>query len=247
MKNEKREMEMQGKSELNVTVADLVSRNIDTAHVFKKYGIDFCCGGGKRISEVCVEKGIDEAKLMEDLAQANRKIDRSKDYQSWSIPHLIMHIENIHHSYVKESLPMLMEYAEKVARVHGHHYTELLEIKELTEDLNHDLTTHLGKEEKILFPMLRRLFLAKANGENLDQHLPISEPIAAMFKEHDQAGSILSKLETLTLGFEPPEGACNTFRAFYAKLSEFEQDLKLHIHLENNILFPKATSLLSKD
>jgi regulator of cell morphogenesis and NO signaling len=226
------------------TVANLVSENIKNAHVFKKHGIDFCCGGGVSISQACSDNGISLEEVLQDLSNVNVLIDKAHDYQSWTVDYLIMHIENIHHTYVRESVPMLAEYAEKVARVHGHHYTELIEIKDLVEELATDLVNHMLKEEQILFPAIRRIVLNQANETDADLlGFNVSAPIDVMKADHDNAGKILKKLAELTQGYEPPIGACNTYRAFYAKLEEFEQDIHLHVHLENNILFPKAIEL----
>ena len=113
------------------TVAEIVSHNINTAHVFKKHGIDFCCGGGIAVQEVCLKKGIDFAKLMTELENVGRTIDTEHDFNNWDLTKLIKHIVDMHHAYVKENRPILIQYADKVVRVHGHHYTELVEINDL--------------------------------------------------------------------------------------------------------------------
>jgi regulator of cell morphogenesis and NO signaling len=231
---------------MNTTVADMVSHNIKSAHIFKKYGIDFCCGGGKPIAAACADTGVSYDELIAELNQLDTEVDKAHDYQSWTLDYLILHIENIHHTYVRESLPMMVQYAEKVARVHGAHYTELIQVKDLVEELATDLMSHMLKEEQVLFPMIRRVLLTQANSrEPNTSSASIQSPIRVMMSEHDRAGAILRNIAELTQGYEPPEGACNTFRAFYAKLEEFEQDLHLHVHLENNILFPKSLALLN--
>ncbi len=226
------------------TVAELVSENIKTAHVFKKFGIDFCCGGGIAISEACANQGVSLDIVSDELKKIDEVVDKAHDYQSWSIDYLIMHIENIHHSYVREALPMLAQYAEKVARVHGHHYSELLKIKDLVEELATDLMSHMLREEQVLFPAIRRIVLQKSNEISpSSSHIQMESPIKVMMLEHEHAGNILKELSELTQGYEAPDGACNTYRAFYSKLEEFERDLHQHVHLENNILFPKIIQM----
>ena len=143
---------------------------------------------------------------------------------------------------------MIIQYATKVAKVHGHHYSELLEIQQLFGLLATELSGHLRKEELILFPFIKKL--VKAKRENLEspqsQFGTVDNPIRMMEVEHEEAGEIMRKIAWLSNTYTPPEGACNTYRAFYAKLDEFEQDLHQHIHLENNILFPKALKLEKK-
>jgi len=226
------------------TVADLVSENIKTAHVFKKFGIDFCCGGGIPVSEACAKLGLPLELVSEELNKIDSEVDKAHDYQSWSLDYLIMHIENIHHTYVREALPMLAQYAEKVARVHGHHYSELLTIKDLVEELATDLMSHMLKEEQVLFPAIRRIVLQQSNELNAEpSSIRVESPIKVLMQEHEHAGNIVKALNEQSQGYEAPDGACNTYRAFYSKLEEFERDLHLHIHLENNILFPKIIQM----
>lgn len=227
------------------TVADMVTENIKTAHIFKKYGIDFCCGGGISIEKACQKANVDYELLKNDLLNVENSVSRATDYNSWELDFLTDHIINVHHSYVEENIPLLLQYAARVAQVHGHHYTELLEIKELFNEVAGELSAHLKKEELILFPFVKKL--VKAKKENLEApQAPfgtVDNPIKMMEVEHEDAGEVLRKIAQLSNNYTPPEGACNTYRAFYAKLDEFEQDLHQHVHLENNILFPKALQL----
>jgi regulator of cell morphogenesis and NO signaling len=161
---------------------------------------------------------------------------------------LIDHIVNIHHSYVAESLPIILEYSNKVATVHGHHYAEVIEINKLFTEAANELAEHMKKEELILFPFIKQLI--KANREGTLAPQPpfgtVNNPINMMEAEHETVGDIFKKIAKLTKNYTPPEDACNTFRALYASLDEFEQDLHQHIHLENNILHPKGIVLENK-
>lgn len=227
------------------TVAAMVTENIKTAHIFKKYGIDFCCGGGVSIARACEKANVDYELLKNDLLNVENKNSRATDYNSWELDFLTDHIINVHHSYVEENIPLLMQYAARVAEVHGHHYTELIEIKELVTQVAGELSAHLKKEELILFPFVKKLVKAKKENSEAPRAPfgTVDNPIKMMEAEHEDAGELLRTIAKLSNNYTPPEGACNTYRAFYAKLDEFEQDLHQHVHLENNILFPKALML----
>lgn len=232
----------------NKTVADFVTENIKTAHVFKKHGIDFCCGGGISLEKACANKNIDQALLEKELLDIDKEKDSTNDFDKWNLELLIDYIINIHHNYVIESLPILSQYANKVAKVHGHHYTEVVEINRLFHDVSKELTSHLQKEEQVLFPFIKTL--VKADKDGVLNETPafgtVNNPIKMMEHEHENAGDIFKEIANLTNNYTPPPEACNTFKALYAKLDEFEQDLHRHIHLENNILHPKAIALEKK-
>ncbi len=232
----------------NKTVAEVVTENIKASNVFKKHGIDFCCGGGISIEKACAKNGVDYATLEKELIAVDETPNRTYDYNSWELDFLIDHIVNIHHAYVEESLPIILQYAEKVATVHGHHYTEVLEINNLFQEVANELAGHMKKEELILFPFMKQLIVA--NREVTQAPQPpfgtVNNPINMMEAEHEHVGEIFKTIAKLTNNYTPPEDACNTFRALYASLDEFEQDLHQHIHLENNILHPKVIALENK-
>ena len=228
----------------NKTVAEVVAENIKTAHIFKKYGIDFCCGGGITIDKACGKKNVDFSQLKNELLAVD-EAPKAYNYNAWKLDFLIDHIINIHHTYVEESIPLILQYSNRVAEVHGHHYSEVIEINTLFTNVANELTSHLKKEEIILFPYIKKLIATKNNDEQLSTPPfgTVNNPIAMMETEHENAGDIFKEIARLTNNYTPPEAACNTFRALYAKLDEFEQDLHQHIHLENNILHPKAKLL----
>ena len=227
------------------TVAEMVTDNYRAADVFKKHGIDFCCGGGVSVAEICRRKNLDYAQIESELLALENQNSKSHDFKNWELDFLIDYIIQTHHSYVLENIPLLSQYTDKVARVHGHHYTETVEIKELFQEAAAELSAHMQKEEQVLFPFI--IAMVKAQKEGLPMPKPpfgtIQNPIRMMETEHESVGDILSMISLLSSHYQPPEGACNTFRVLYAKLQEFEQDLHQHIHLENNILFPKALML----
>ncbi len=225
------------------TVADYVTENIKTAHVFKKHGIDFCCGGGVSIEKVCKKMNVDQKVLEKELIEVDVVSDIIEDYDKWDLVFLMIYIENVHHSYVRESLPIISQYANKVAKVHGHHYTEVVKINDLFHEVADELLLHLQKEEQVLFPYIKKLVDSKGKETIVSNFGTVQNPIMMLENEHENAGNIFKKIAKLTNNYNPPKEACNTFKALYNKLEEFEQDLHKHIHLENNILHPKAIKL----
>ncbi len=230
------------------TVANVVTENIKAAHIFKKYGIDFCCGGGISIKKACEKGKIDLETLEAELLNLDTIKDRATDYNSWKLDFLTDHIINVHHTYVEENSPMMLQYAQRVNHVHGNHYAELAEIETLVKQVVMELGAHMKKEELILFPFIKKLVKTeKVGGAVPAIHFgTVENPIKMMEAEHEEAGDIMRKIAELSNNFTPPQEACNTYRAFYSKLEEFEQDLHQHVHLENNILFPKALNLEKK-
>lgn len=227
------------------TVGSLVAENYKTADVFKKHGIDFCCGGGVSVKEICEKKGLDYDQIAAELVSIGDQTSKSYDYDSWELDFLIDHIINVHHSYVKDSLPLLLQYSDKVSVVHGHYFNETVEIKNLVRAVVEELNSHMFKEEAILFPFVKQMVQSQRTGEPspTPPFGTVQGPIAMMEQEHDSAGQAFKKIAELSNNHTPPEEACNTYRVLYSKLKEFEEDLHIHIHLENNILFPKAVAL----
>jgi regulator of cell morphogenesis and NO signaling len=230
------------------TVAAVVTENIKASHVFKKYQIDFCCGGGISIEKACEKKGLDPNILIEELHNLVVVSEDSNKYDSWDLAFLADYIVNVHHKYVSESIPILLTYTAKVASVHGHHYKEVLEIDRLFQEAAKELSGHMKKEELILFPYIKHLAISEKEGTspNVPHFGSISNPIQMMEDEHEVVGNIFKEIARLSNNYTPPKEACNTFRALYDKLNEFETDLHKHIHLENNILHPKALALSRK-
>ena len=224
------------------TVAEIVTENIRTADVFKKNGIDFCCGGNVNVQDVCKKKGVDYSKIKEDILNIGKAPTGAQDFNTWDIDFLADYIVNTHHKYVAEANQLIIQYSDRVAKVHGHHYTETVEINRLFHAIANELNQHMMKEENILFPFIKEIGRAKKEGAPLSPPPfgTIQNPINMMELEHTDAGEIIMQIKELSNNFTPPEGACNTFRALYSKLEEYQNDLFQHIHLENNILFPKA-------
>ena len=226
---------------MNKTIAEIVSDDISTASVFKKYHLDFCCGGGKTISKACEKTNINIEDVLYDLENVNISNSNSNlNFKDWKLDFLIDYIVNVHHTFVLENVGVINEFAQKVATVHGDHNPENIEIANLFTQLSKELISHMKKEEDILFPAIKQMI---NNGNSNFDFDTIENPIKMMEEEHDNAGDIIKKIQQLSNNFSTPDYACNTYKALYHKLEEFTNDLFQHIHLENNILFPKVRIL----
>jgi len=230
----------------NKSVGEIVKLDFRAADVFSSYGIDFCCGGKISVAEACANAKTDESIVIGALEKMQNQTGSAvHDFDSWNIGFLSDYIQNTHHQYVSKAIPQILPLAQKVADVHGEHHPEVVVINELFNDLADELLSHMQKEEMILFPYIKKLVVDESAGNCSDPSCfgSILAPISVMEQEHENAGVILKKLWQLSAGYTPPEDACNTFRVLYGKLKEFEDDLHRHIHLENNILFPKAIEM----
>ncbi|WP_370478947.1 iron-sulfur cluster repair di-iron protein [Tamlana flava] len=227
-------------------IGQFVADDYRTAAVFSRYGIDFCCKGQRTIEEVCNKKDIETSQLLDELeVLLNSKTDQTIDYKSWPLDLLVDYIEKKHHRYVEEKIPVLLQFLDKLCKVHGERHPELFKINELFKESATDLAAHMKKEELILFPFVKKMVAAKIGETTIrtPKFGAVINPIEMMKQEHDNEGERFRQIAQLTNHYSPPQDACNTYQVTYAMLQEFEQDLHLHIHLENNILFPKAMKL----
>lgn len=232
-----------------ITIGELVAKDYRAATVFESFGIDFCCKGNRTIEEACEKKKVDvtEVKKALDNLLIN-PTDDSNDYNFWPLDILAEYIEKKHHRYVEERIPLLLQYLNKLCKVHGEAHPELLEITHLFSASAGELTTHMKKEEFILFPYIRKMVkkpIGAAAGE-ASNFRSVELPIKMMMEEHEAEGDRFEKIAELTENYNPPADACNTYRVTYALLDEFERDLHKHIHLENNILFPRSVAYEKK-
>lgn len=228
------------------TIGQMVAEDYRTASVFETFGIDFCCKGNKTIDEVCDAKGINKHLLIKDLDKIKTtETTNSFDYNSWPLDLLADYIEKKHHRYVEEKSIQLKQYLEKICMVHGKQHPELFKIKELFLNSAGDLAAHMKKEELILFPFIRKLVEAQKDKNlfNQPQFGSIQNPIEMMKHDHDNEGERFRQIAELSNNYQAPIDACNTYKVTFSLLKEYEDDLHLHIHLENNILFPKSIEL----
>ncbi len=234
---------------MNITpetrIADVATANPATIKIFQHHGIDFCCGGKRPLSEVCAERHItfSELRMVLEVVGTERPDLPAADAP---LSELVRFIVDHYHAGLREELPRLGQMAAKVLSVHGARHPEVLpELEATFRALREELEMHMMKEERILFPYIERLEQTSTQGASLpgSPFGSIDAPIGAMEHEHDDAGRALARMRELTGGYVPPDDACNTFRGLYHGLEEFEATLHEHIHLENNVLFPRAARL----
>lgn len=227
------------------TLGQIAASDIRKAEIFKKYGLDFCCGGKKTVKEACAVKGLDVTKIEQELQQADKNPStRPLPYNDWTIDFLADYIVNTHHTYIRKTLPEIRGYAIKVAQLHGAHHPELKYIQPLIEHISEELIPHMAKEEKILFPYIKELVQAKNNGGlDASPFTTVQNPINMMEMEHTVVAEYVDEIKKLSNNYAIPQDACASYSLLYRMLKEFEEDLHTHIHLENNILFPKALEL----
>lgn len=228
--------------DFNATVGELVVEKPARARVFEKYGIDFCCGGKQRLADACTARGIDPRRIVAELtAPGEWTATAQPDWSAARLSDLADHIINTHHSYLRAEMPRIAALLEKVVNAHGQRHPELAECRAVYAGLRQELTSHMLKEEQVLFPMIRALEVAT---EPVAFHCgSVENPIRVMEHEHDDAGKALAQLRALTDGYTPPADACNTYRVVLDALETLERDMHLHVHKENNILFPRAARL----
>lgn len=228
------------------TIGSFVAEDFRTAAIFTKYGIDFCCKGGRTLTEVCEKKAIDKEELVLELSKVtSTSSENNIDFRNWPLDLLTDYIEKTHHRYAEEKIPILVQFLNKLVKVHGEKHPELIEINELFLGCSHDLVQHMQKEEIVLFPFVRTLVSSSIKNTPIDEPNfgTVQNPVSMMMHEHDTEGDRFRKIAELTNNYTPPADACNTYKVTYAMLKEFEEDLHRHIHLENNILFPNVIDL----
>ena len=220
----------------STTVADIASSFPSSVRVFQQHGIDFCCGGKTPLAVACQEQGVPVADLVRAIEASARNAEPDdRDWNAEPLHVLINYIEATYHLPLRDELPRLEAMAVKVSRVHGAKASHLARLEAIVSELSADLQSHMRKEEMVLFPAIRAV--ERGAGQ---PSVPLAAPIDVMEAEHDRAGALLSELRTITDGYVTPVWACETFRALYHGLSELESAMHVHVHLENNILFPRA-------
>src|SRR5579884_161379 len=229
------------------TVRDLVRSNPAAVGVLESFGIDYCCGGNKSLSEACQGVSFPLEMIVRQLEEALRLPPIQEDCHWLTCPltELANHIVETHHEYSRKQLPVLTALAAKVNMRHGANKPELARLQELVIALGQELTAHMVKEEQVLFPLFQRMQDNADAGYPLDPAIAegLLYPVRRMMEEHDDAGELLRVIRSVTNDFQPPKGACTSFQTLYAELKQHEEDLHWHVHLENNILFPRALEM----
>lgn len=225
----------------DMTVAELAVAHPAALAVFNRYNIDFCCGGNRSLEDACHRIGLDPEKIRREIFETPVwQTSAPPRVETWSASLLSDYIVQNHHAYVKAAIPEITVLLEKVCAAHGDDNVELLSIQQDFLDLADELLNHMNKEEMVLFPALKKLEARK--GEDHPLASTLKSPIAMMEHEHAIAGDLMKSIRNLSRQYTVPEFACPTYRITYQKLKEFDNDLMLHVHLENNILFKRALS-----
>ena len=232
------------------TVGEIAAEMPGTTREFEKLGIDYCCGGSRTLGEACAAANIsiDEALARLEKSAESTPFDAKQDWQKQLLADLISHITGTHHAFVRTESPRIEALAAKVAGVHGKNHPELLQVKDVFSALAAELSVHLMKEEQILFPYVQRMEESALAGETAPPAMfgTVLNPVRMMMQEHDGAGDSLRTLRTITKDYVVPDDACISYRTLYQALEGYEADLHQHIHLENNILFPRAVAMETK-
>lgn len=231
-------------------IRDIAVASPATIPVFERFGIDYCCGGRRSLAQACADLQLSVDQVLDKLdeAVAGTTTDDGTRWQSQPLYKVIQHVVRKHHTYVRQEVPRLRALAEKVRRRHGVSHSELGEIETVFNQLADELLTHMLKEEQILFPYIAKLEHSRTAGQpapaagfgNLEQ------PIEAMVDDHELAGKLAARLRTLTSNYTAPMGACPSYQGLFFGLQEFERDLHQHVHLENNVLFPRTLDIGSR-
>jgi regulator of cell morphogenesis and NO signaling len=226
------------------TVGEIVATDFRAAAVLERFGIDFCCGGRRALDEACRTASADPAEVVRALAALPSVPDADTDVTQWRLDRLVDHIVSTHHEYVRSSMPTIRRYLARLVEVHGARHPELARVAAYFDMVVGDLAQHLLKEEQVLFPYVRELAMTAAGG----RHVPspfgtVENPIRMMEREHREVADELRTIRELTHGYVAPDDGCATYAACMEELQRFELDLHRHVHLENNVLFPKAIAL----
>jgi regulator of cell morphogenesis and NO signaling len=230
----------------STTVRDIVAGDFRAAAVFHEFGIDFCCGGGKSLREACDARKVSPDLVLDELSRACYRGDGSTPrFSEWDADTLAAYIVSKHHGYVRRALPALTEHLRKLARAHGGRRPELYEVARRFESIAAEMADHMAKEERILFPYIQSLAVAVRGSDRLPRSPfgSIDNPIQVMEQEHDWVGQAMNRIRELTKDYAIPADGCTTYRIAMQELAAFERDLHEHVHLENNVLFPKARAL----
>jgi regulator of cell morphogenesis and NO signaling len=230
---------------LSETIGSIVADDYRAANIFDRYRIDFCCGGNVPLAEACRNQGIDPDLIIKEIAALGKSMaDRGKNHGQWPLPLLIDYIVNIHHVYINEHGPQLLVHTQKIVEVHGERHPELKQIATIFKGLMDDLKKHLRDEEERFFPAFKNLYGAQKDEIASLKLNDVRTGLARLRSEHETAGGAIHAIRRLSGDFLLPGDACNTYAVAYQGLEAFEKDLHQHVHLENNIVFPKVDQLL---
>jgi regulator of cell morphogenesis and NO signaling len=235
---------------MNITgetkVKEIAAANPRATRILEQAGVDYCCGGNKSLHDACAHVGVSEEEIMERLRENKADVEPAdKNWASAPLGDLTQHIREKHHRYVREAVQRVPALLTRVKTKHGNNHPEIAEIEDLFLKIGRDMTMHMQTEEQILFPYIEALERA-ANGEAVLEppfFQAVRNPVQAMMEEHDAAAALVNQIHAASSAYTPPANACASYQALYRDLQEFEADLHEHVHLENNILFPRAIEM----
>ncbi len=227
----------------DVTIGAIVAQDFRAAAVFQRFGIDFCCGGKRSVSVACRTAGVDMGLVLASLSELRPDEDSPDDAAHWSLDRLVSHIVDTHHVYIRSAGPTISAYLTKLVAVHGERHPELARIENAFGQMNRELLPHMVKEEQVLFPYIRQLIKVASGTKFSSPFGSVLHPIHAMEQEHEEVGNEMRIIRDLTSDFTPPSDGCTTYQVCFSELRHFEEDLHRHVHLENNVLFPRTVAL----
>jgi regulator of cell morphogenesis and NO signaling len=234
-------------NQMTKSLAQIVNDNHKAASIFEKYELDFCCKGKRSLEQACMEKSLPVEKLLSELQAINNTCEIPVAYDKMTLTQLADYIVSKHHAYVRAEMPQIFSYLQRVATKHGDRHPEMRKVFELFSTIKSEMEEHMDKEELVLFPRIEAAEegLREKSAPNMNVAY-VQNPIHVMEAEHEKAGELLAEIRELTSNYTPPSDACTTYRLSFSALKAFESDLHQHVHLENNILFPKAIELFQK-
>jgi regulator of cell morphogenesis and NO signaling len=227
-------------------LGSLVADNARIAAVLERFGLDYCCNGHQTLADATAERGLPIDEVIDAIAEVGEPTPEEREAGEWrDLGALTQYIVDRHHRYVRETSPAVSAWLDKLVARHGDRHPELAQVREVFFAVSAEMAAHMVKEENILFPFIAELAAAKKSGTALPggPFGTVLNPIRVMEEDHQLVGELVTRLRALTDGFEPPEDGCTTYRLCYAELARFEADLHRHVHLENNVLFPRAIEL----
>ena len=227
------------------TVGELAATMPQTARIFEKFGIDYCCGGRRTLTDACASEGKDLNEILSAIESASAKANTDANYSSLGQAQLVNHIVTTHHAFTRAEIARLSKLIERVVAAHATRHPELLSVQNVFGNLADDLVPHMVREENVLFPYIAKIEASVAAGSScpMPPFVTVQNPIRMMLFEHDLAGELLRELRRMTSDYTPPADGCISYKALYSALENFEQDIHQHIHLENNLLFPRAVEM----
>lgn len=230
----------------DMKLKDIALSNPAARQTLDDAGLDYCCGGSTSLYEACLQAAVSAEEILKRLSDNSKNV--GPEHVNWMaapLSELTRHIRDKHHHYVRESLPRVQAMLEKVVARHGDNHPEVAHIRGLFVEVGNEMLTHMRKEEQVLFPYIDAVDAAANAHTSVEPPFfrTVKNPIHSMMKEHDAAGELVKQIRSLSGSYTPPMGACTTFRALYQSLKEFDADLHQHVHLENNVLFPRAVEV----